>query len=59
LSNQHFGNPLAEQRKLLAGNACVLREDMTVIEVVGEEAKKWLHSLTSQNILNLEPGDST
>lgn len=59
LSNQHFGNPLAEQRKLANGDAIVVREDQAVIEVVGEEAKKWLHSLTSQNILNLAPGEST
>jgi tRNA-modifying protein YgfZ len=59
LSNQHFGNPLAEQRKLAEGEAIVLREDQAVLEVTGEEAKKWLHSLTSQNILNLAPGDST
>jgi folate-binding protein YgfZ len=59
LSNQHFGNPLSEQRKLSEGNAIVLREDLKVIELKGEEAKKWLHSLTSQNILNLAAGDST
>lgn len=59
LSNQHFGNPLAEQRKLAEGDAIVLREDQSVIEVAGVEAKKWLHSLTSQNILNLAPGEST
>lgn len=59
MSNQHFGNPLAEQRKLAEGNAIVLREDQLVIEVTGDEAKKWLHSLTSQNILNLKPGEST
>lgn len=59
LSNQHFGNPLQEQRQLLAGEAFVLREDMAVLEISGEEAKKWLHSLTSQNILNLKGGEST
>ena len=59
MSNQHFGNPLAEQRKLAEGNAIVLREDQSAIEVSGDEAKKWLHSLTSQNILNLAPGEST
>ena len=59
MSNQHFGNPLAEQRKLAEGQAIVLREDQAVFEVVGEEARKWLHSLTSQNIMNLSPGDST
>jgi folate-binding protein YgfZ len=59
LSNQHFGNPLQEQRQLLEGEAYVLREDMAVLEVVGDDAKKWLHSLTSQNILNLQSGEST
>lgn len=59
MSNQHFGNPLAEQRKLVEGEAIVVREDQGVIEVKGDEAKKWLHSLTSQNILNLAPGEST
>lgn len=59
MSNQHFGNPLSEQRKLSEGNAIVLREDLRVIEVKGEEAKKWLHSLTSQNIMNLAAGGST
>lgn len=48
-----------EQRQLLDGEAYVLREDMAVLEITGEDAKKWLHSLTSQNILNLLPGEST
>lgn len=43
----------------MAGEAYVLREDQAVIEVKGPEAKKWLHSLTSQNIVNLEPSQST
>lgn len=59
MSNQHFGNPLQEQRQLIAGKALVLREDMAVLEISGEDAKKWLHSLTSQNILNLRIGEST
>ncbi|NBU23062.1 MAG: folate-binding protein [Actinobacteria bacterium] len=50
---------MQEQRQLLSGEAMVLRDDMSVIELSGEDAKKWLHSLTSQNILNLKPGDST
>jgi len=55
----HFGNPLAEQRKLLEGKAFVLRDDQTVLEISGTDAKTWLHSLTSQNIKNLEPFEST
>lgn len=55
----HFGNPLSEQRKLLEGKAFVLRDDQGVLEIKGPDAKTWLHSLTSQNIKNLEPGEST
>ena len=55
----HFGNPLLEQRKLLAGEAFVQRSDQGVIEIVGPDTKSWLHSLLSQNILNLETGMST
>lgn len=55
----HFGNPLLEQRKLHAGEAYVERTDCQVISVSGPDVKSWLHSLLSQNILNLNPGDST
>lgn len=56
---EHFGNPLLEQRKLLAGEAYVEREDQKVIRVSGEDAKTWLHSLLSQDVLNLGDGEST
>jgi len=55
----HFGNPLLEQRKLLAGEAYVHRSDQEVLRVAGADAKAWLHSLMSQDILNLSPGEST
>lgn len=55
----HFGNPLLEQRKLLAGEAYVHRSDQEVLRVAGADAKSWLHSLMSQDILNLNPGEST
>jgi len=59
LSTEHFGNPLLEQRKLLEKKAYVQRSDQTVLEIEGPDTLSWLHSLTSQNILNLSPGDST
>ena len=59
MSTEHFGNPLLEQRKLLEQKAYVERHDQVVIEVVGEDTLSWLHSLTSQNIKNLKPGEST
>lgn len=55
----HFGNPLGEQRKLAEGKAFVRRSDQSVLRIFGPDAKKWLHSLLSQDILNLQPGDST
>lgn len=58
MSNQHFGNPLNEQRQLFEGDAFVLREDMGVFEISGPDSKKWLHSLTSQNIQGLKLGES-
>ena len=59
MSTEHFGNPLLEQRKLAQKEAFVLRSDQLVLEIVGPDTLSWLHSLTSQNIQNLSPGDST
>lgn len=56
---EHFENPLLEQRKLLAGEAYVERDDQSVVRVSGEDAKSWLHSLLTQDILNLGEGEST
>ena len=59
MSTEHFGNPLLEQRRLQEGKAYVERSDQQVIEISGPDSLSWLHSLTSQNIKNLGPGDST
>lgn len=56
--SNHFGNPLLEQRQLLNGKAFLARTDESVLEIVGSEALKWLHSLTSQNLVNLKTGQS-
>lgn len=55
----HYENPLVEQRQLLAGEALIHWQQRSVIRVTGEKAKSWLHSLLSQNILNLTSGEST
>lgn len=55
----HFGNPLLEQRILAEGSGYVARDDQQVISVSGADSKTWLHSLLSQDIANLQPGDST
>jgi folate-binding protein YgfZ len=54
---EHFGNPMIEQRKLLLGDAFVILEPKAIFEITGEDRLKWLHSLLSQNIINLAPGD--
>ncbi len=56
---EHFGNPLLEQRKLLAGEAFVERTDEVVLSIAGEERASWLHALVSQDIMNLAEGAST
>ena len=57
--SDHLGNPLGEQRKLAAGLGYVERTGQQVIRISGPDAKKWLHSLLTQDILNLHDGDST
>ena len=56
---KHFGNPLGEQRQLLQSQAAVKRIDQQALLLSGDDALSWLHSITSQNIKNLKPGDST
>lgn len=54
----HFGNLLQEQRRLLSGETFVERDDQIVLRIEGSDAKTWLHSLLSQDILNLASGES-
>ncbi|MEY4743829.1 MAG: hypothetical protein RIR34_1168 [Actinomycetota bacterium] len=52
-------NPLTAQRAILSGDALVHLADHAVVSVSGEDRLSWLHSLLSQNIKNLQPGQST
>jgi hypothetical protein len=54
----HYGDPLGEQRALLAGAALVDLSHRDVVEVVGPDRLPWLHSLTTAHLLDLAPGDS-
>lgn len=54
----HFGNPVAEQRALLAGAAVVLLPAAEVVTITGPDRLSWLDSMTSQSIRALEPGHS-
>ncbi|MGM1017027.1 MAG: YgfZ/GcvT domain-containing protein [Actinomycetota bacterium] len=55
----HYGQPMQEQRRLLAGTAIAPLGDRSVIEVSGEDRLSWLDSITSQAVARLAPGDST
>ncbi len=54
----HFGAPLAEQRALAEGNAIVSLAHRGVVTVSGPDRLRWLHSMTSQQLVGLRPGES-
>lgn len=55
----HVGNPLVEQRALVAGTAIVPLSDRRVLAVSGEDRLSWLDSVSSQALTQLAPGEST
>ncbi|MDO5645150.1 MAG: folate-binding protein [Dermabacter sp.] len=55
----HYGAPLREQRRLLAGRAVVDLGQFEVLEVSGPDRLTWLTTVTSQSLTALRPGDST
>ena len=55
----HYGRPLPEQRALEAGDAVVDLSHRGVVIVAGPDRLSWLHSMTSQQLVGLRPGEST
>lgn len=55
----HFGNPLVEQKALIAGSAVVEVPSRGLVTVSGPDRLSWLDSLTSQRLKGLSPGVST
>ena len=55
----HYGDPVGEQRMLVAGRAIVDLSDRGVITVSGPDRLTWLHSLTTQHLTGLAPRTST
>lgn len=55
-TKEHFGNPMIEQRSLASGDSVCLMKPQGIISVRGEDRLSWLHSLLSQNLKNLTPG---
>jgi folate-binding protein YgfZ len=54
----HFGDPFAEQRKLISGDGSVDQSHRGVISITGADAKIFLNSLTTQELLTIQSGDS-
>lgn len=55
----HYGDPVAEQRVLESGQGAVLLDHRDVISVSGPDRLEWLHSLTTQFLTDLAPGQGT
>lgn len=53
----HFGDPLREQRDAEQGVVVVDRSHREVIAVPGEDRLSWLHTITSQHLLELGEGE--
>ena len=54
----HYGDPVREQRGLLAGTAVTDLSHRGVVRVSGPDRLTWLHSMTTQSLSGLAPGQS-
>jgi folate-binding protein YgfZ len=54
----HYGDPYLEQRRLAAGEGAVDVSHRPVLRITGPDRLSWLHSLLSQHVADLQPGDS-
>jgi folate-binding protein YgfZ len=55
----HYGDPTREQRLLVEGSAVTDLSHRGVVRVAGPDRRGWLHSLTTQHLTGLVPGQST
>lgn len=55
----HHGNPVAEGRAMADGLGVANLRNRDVVEVAGPDRLTWLHSLTSQHLESLQPGEAT
>ncbi|TFC42800.1 folate-binding protein [Cryobacterium sp. TMT1-21] len=55
----HYGGPLTEQRRLLAGEAIVDLSHYGVLSVAGPDRLTWLNSISSQELRHLAAGESS
>jgi folate-binding protein YgfZ len=54
----HYGDPAREQRAMSQGQVLVDRSNRGVVKVSGPDRLTWLHSLTSQHLERLAPGQT-
>ena len=54
----HYGDPAREQRTLSQTRVLVDRSNRGVLRITGPDRLTWLHSLTSQHLERLPPGDT-
>src|SRR5580700_7790734 len=54
----HYGDPYAEQRSIARAAGLVDRSNRSVVTITGPDRLSWLHSLTTQAVDKLAPGDS-
>jgi folate-binding protein YgfZ len=54
----HYGDPAREGRALSQGQVLVDRSNRGVVKVSGPDRLSWLHSLTSQHLERLAPGET-
>lgn len=55
----HHGNPVTEARAMAQGTGLVRLSNREIVEVSGPDRLTWLHSLTSQKLDTLQPGEAT
>jgi folate-binding protein YgfZ len=55
----HYGDPLGEQRRAVAGAGLIDRSGRDVLVVPGPDRLGWLHAICSQHLTALADGDST
>ncbi|MGY4718590.1 CAF17-like 4Fe-4S cluster assembly/insertion protein YgfZ [Naumannella huperziae] len=55
----HYGDPGAEQRLLESGSGIVDLSHRGVLTIAGPDRLSWLHSLSTQHLEGLQPGESS
>src|ERR1700712_1189143 len=52
----HYGDPLGEQRAAETDVVVVDRSHRATIQLTGDERRKWLHTISSQHVIDLPDG---